>query len=319
MTMIADPPSRRRTSAPSAAQRLRTSFAASRVSFTWLGVRKTLSADQKAQAAQQFGAEGGYLSAAKKLVDTRDERFAAVAAVRHKIVSAWRAVSLPYPEPGVRLLKQTDIEGFDQQMHDYKMELAAAVQQLDAHYASLKAAARQRLGSLYNDADYPPSLDGLFAVNWDFPSVQPPEYLLRLNPALYEQERQRIAQRFDEAVRLATEAFTAEFSRLVSHLTERLAAGPDGQRKVFRDSAVTNLREFFDRFRSLNVGGNPDLERLVETAQRTVAGVDAQAVRDSDSLRQQVATRLSAVAASLDQLLVDQPRRRILRPAAQEA
>jgi hypothetical protein len=37
-------------------------------------------------------------------------------------------------------------------------------------------------------------------------------------------------------------------------------------------------------------------------------------VRDNDGLRQQVATQLSAVQATLDQLLVDQPRRRILRP-----
>ena len=41
-TMTIEHPSRRTTSTASAAQRLRTSFAAARVSFTWLGVRKTL-------------------------------------------------------------------------------------------------------------------------------------------------------------------------------------------------------------------------------------------------------------------------------------
>jgi hypothetical protein len=33
---------------------------------------------------------------------------------------------------------------------------------------------RQRLGDLYNEADYPASLDGLFGMTWDFPSVEPP-------------------------------------------------------------------------------------------------------------------------------------------------
>ena len=51
----------------------------------------------------------------------------------------------------------------------------------------------------------------------------------------------------DEAVRLAEEAFTTEFARLVSHLVERLSPGVDGQAKVFRDTAVGNLSEFFDR------------------------------------------------------------------------
>jgi hypothetical protein len=49
-----------------------------------------------------------------------------------------------------------------------------------------------------------------------------------------------------------------------------------------------------------------------------VAGVDPQSVRDNDTLRQHLATQLSAVSASLDQLLVDAPRRRILRPVKME-
>jgi len=45
-------------------------MAAVRVSFTWFGTRRTLSAEQKAQAADTFGAEGSFLSAGKKLLDT---------------------------------------------------------------------------------------------------------------------------------------------------------------------------------------------------------------------------------------------------------
>ena len=59
------------TSSAAAARRLRQNFAAVRVLFTWFGVRKSLSAEQKAQTAEQFGADGGYLSAAKKLLDVR--------------------------------------------------------------------------------------------------------------------------------------------------------------------------------------------------------------------------------------------------------
>ena len=36
--------------------------------------------------------------------------------------------------------------------------------------------ARQRLGSLYNSNDYPDSLVGLFSIEFDFPSVEPPAY-----------------------------------------------------------------------------------------------------------------------------------------------
>ena len=191
-----------------------------------------------------------------------------------------------------------------------------AVHPLDERLERMKADARERLGSLFNVTDYPASLDGLFAVEWDFPSVEPSEYLLRLNPHLFEQERQRVAERFDKAVRLAEEAFAGEFARLTSHLVERLTAGPAGERKVFRDSAVDNLADFFDRFRTLNVRSNDQLDALVAEAQRAVRGVDPQQLRDSEALRRRVASRLTDVRSALDGLLVDRPRRRILRPAA---
>src|SRR5205814_1427216 len=128
----------------------------------------------------------------------------------------------------------------------------------------IKADAHRRLGRLYSPDDYPPEVRGLFAVEWDFPSVEPPSYLMRLHPDLYAAEQARIAQRFEEAVQLAEQAFLAEFSKVVSHLTERLSGDATGDKKVFRDTAITNLTEFFDRFRKLNVQSNEQLDRLVD-------------------------------------------------------
>jgi len=54
----------------SAADRLRTTMAAVRVSMSWFGTRKSLTAEQKAEAAEAFNAEARFLSAGKKLLDT---------------------------------------------------------------------------------------------------------------------------------------------------------------------------------------------------------------------------------------------------------
>ena len=298
----------------SAAARLRTTMAAVRLSFTWFGVQKSLTAAQKAQAAEAFDAEGPFLSAAKKLLDTRHPAFRAVTAVRGKAEAYWKSQSLPFPEAGVRLIKQDDVEAFAQQVEDYKVELDDAVAELDRHFGELKRAARDRLGSLYNDQDYPESLRGLFAVAYDFPSVEPPDYLVALSPGLYDQERARVASRFEEAVRLAEEAFLAEFARLVAHLTERITGtNDDGTPKVFRDSAIDNLIDFFNRFKQLNVRSSAQLDALVAEAQRVVRGVGAQDLRDGAGLRQRVASDLARVQTSLDDLLVDRPRRRVVR------
>ena len=119
--------------------------------------------------------------------------------------------------------------------------------------------------------------------------------------------------RFQEAVQLAESAFTEELARLVEHLTERLSGTDDGKPKVFRDTAVTNLTEFFDRFRQLNVRSSTDLDDLVANAQQVIRGIGPQRLRDNASLRQHVSAQMAAVQAGIDQLLVDRPRRNIQR------
>ena len=81
---------------------------------------------------------------------------------------------------------------------------------------------------------------------------------------------------------------------------------------------MENLREFFDRFRQLNVRSNEQLDELVGQAQRIVQGVKPQDLRENQPLRQQVITQLAGVQSVLDGLLVDRPRRNILRPNRQQ-
>ncbi|MDB5336617.1 MAG: hypothetical protein JWN70_2236 [Planctomycetaceae bacterium] len=310
---LLDAPTTGSSQRSAASERLRGTMAAARLAFTWLGVRKSLTAEQKNQAADSFGAEGKFLSAGKKLLDTSHPAFKAVTAIKGRCQCYWRAVSLPYPEPGIRLIRQQSINEFDNQIASFRIELTEAVEQLDLRYAELRSAARNRLGDLFNPSDYPASLIGLFAIEHDYPSIEPPSYLRQLNPELYEQECQRMQARFDEAVQLAEHAFTEEMSKLVEHLGERLSGDGDGRAKVFRDTAVTNLTEFFERFRTLNVRSNEQLDDLVNRAQHVLGGVEPQQLRDSTSLRQRLVTQLAGVQSSLDGLMIDRPRRNILR------
>lgn len=143
--------------------------------------------------------------------------------------------------------------------------------------------------------------------------MEPPSYLMRFSPEIYAQEQERVAQRFEETVRLAEQTFVSEFARLVAHLTERLGTGSNGERQIFRDTVISNLTEFFERFKHLNLGSHEELGRLVEQAQGLVRGVTPQGLRDDDGLRRHVATQFSQVQATLDGLMVGRPRRRIIR------
>ncbi|MGB4707077.1 MAG: hypothetical protein WBH28_01335 [Fuerstiella sp.] len=301
----------------SAATLVRDSMTAARLSFTWLGVRKSLTRHQKDQAADSFDAEGKFLSAGKKLLDISHPAFRQVTAVRGRATQYWKTVSLPYPEPGIRLIRREHIKRFSDAVAAFRTELIDAVLALNDHYAELRVSARERLGELFCNADYPTSLLDCFDLECDFPSVEPPDYLRRLNPALYEQECQRMKQRFDEAVRLTEAAFTEELAKLVDHLAEKISGTDDGKPKVFRDSAVENMQQFFERFQSLNIHSNEQLDDLVNRAEQLMSGVQPQQLRRSETTRQHIATGLASVQSTLDQLLVDRPRRNIQRRRSQ--
>src|SRR5262249_55159637 len=159
-----DPPAPDFTGLLTPAQRLRITMAPCRLRFFWFGAEKSLTHEQKARAAERFEAAPRSLAATKRLVDSRHPAFRAVSAVGHRIESYWRGLTLPYPEPGLRLIRLEQVEEFSRRMTLYSVELRDAAAELDRHYDDLKSHAARRLGALFDPADYPATLRDSFAM-----------------------------------------------------------------------------------------------------------------------------------------------------------
>jgi hypothetical protein len=184
----------------SAASRLRTTMAALRLSFKWLGVRKTLAPEQRTTAARAFHADRELLSASKLILDTKNPAYRAVAAVRSEASSYWRTVTLPFPEAGIRLLPQNSRGLFANTMAGYRERLQKAACELASQYDTIKSEAQRRLGTLFNQAYYPRTLDGLFDLEVSYLTIEPPGYLMALHPDVYQAEQARVRERFENTV-----------------------------------------------------------------------------------------------------------------------
>ena len=110
-----------------AGEQLRSVTTAVRLHVRWPGVRKTLSQNQRQLAAGAFNADSKVLSAAKKLLDTSHPAFRAVSAVKSKAVACWRSHTLPYVEPGVRLVRRNTVPTLESQLRESQSELIEAV------------------------------------------------------------------------------------------------------------------------------------------------------------------------------------------------
>jgi hypothetical protein len=294
-----------------ASRHLRCLTGAVRIHFLWWGTHKTLTPPQKEAVGIACGADSWHLSVGKKLIDTRHPAFRTLTSLRSRAIQYWRGATLPFPEPGIRLLRHADVADFVHQLQDFRAALRQAEQGLNAAFDSIQDDARRRLGRLYDPHDYPANVRGLFDLSWDFPTVEPPSYLLHISPETYQQEQERVTGQFTQAVRLAEQAFFSEFAKLVGYLVQRLEDDGAGKGKIFRDRAVSNLLEFFNRFERLSIGSHAELERLAAQAQELVRGVPPQTLQTNDELRQHLAEQLSRVQHALESMLVDCPRRRL--------
>ncbi len=315
MSTILEPPTQEReiTQLTKAGEQLQSATTAIRLHVRWPGVRKTLSQGQRRLAAGAFSADANVLSAGKKLFDTTHPVFRAVSAVKSKAVACWRGQTLPYVEPGVRLVKRETVATLESQLRETQSELKQSVKELDRCWSELVEQARQRLGDLFDVTDYSQSIADEFAITWDYPATTPPDYLRSVAPEIYQSECDRVRERFNEAVQIAEAAFAEELASLVSHLAERLSGESDGKPKVFRDTAVTNLHDFLERFRRLSIGTDESLEQLVGQAQSLITGVVPDELRQQESLRTRISNGLVRIEASLDGYMTDRPRRNIIR------
>ena len=296
-----------------AARDVRTNMGAVKVGFRWLGTRRSLSDAQTRQAAANFDADAEQVSAYKKLIDTKHPAYKALTTIKNQVVQYWRGITLPYPTEGVRLLRRDDIETFETKMRDFRERLELAVNNLQLEYESIKTRAREHLGSLYDPADYPENIQDAFGIFWEYPPVEPPRYLMNFNPELYAQEQARIQQRFEQAVAMAENSFADQLQALVAHLIERLTDNPDGSKKTFKSSVVENFGEFYEQFKKLNVRGNTELEALVSRANSLIAGVDVDELRKDQDTRRTISEQMYELQNSLDDLIQNAPRRRVMR------
>jgi hypothetical protein len=304
-----------------AGNQLRIETTAVKVSISWLGTRKTVTEYQRDAMASPFGADARAISASKRLLDSKHPTWKALVKTKGEAKRAIEEMTLPFPEDGLRLLPNDRIEKFAQEVEAYRAQLAALVCELAQNFEEIKEAARAELGDLYNPTDYPGAdeLTEKFGLTYSFRTIEPPQYLMQLSPAVYAAEVEKIQNTFAAAAAQAEEAFRAEFAELVAHLASRVHDNEDGTRNIFRDSAVENIREFVERFKSLNfTGGAGGLTELIEHTQRVIQGKSADDLRDNDSLRMQIRQDLTKVANELGKDIIPARRRKVLKKTAAE-
>lgn len=225
-----------------------------------------------------------------------------------------RAIWMPWHKAGyyfVALANASEVlEGIEERTKKETANVELFVKAL----TKAKAAAKTRLGKLYNEADYPSEwrIRRGIGTELEIRDEVVPERLKNLDADIFKEELKKKKAEAQELVREFKYDLRRQLQELVAHLADRLAPDAQGERKVFRTSALENINEwlaFFDDKNTVTQDGSLGAE--VDKLRKLLSGVDVDQLKDDEKFRKQLTKDVDGVKKSLDGLIKEAPKRLI--------
>ncbi len=277
-----------------------------------LTTRRSMAKGQVAQVANLFNAEQDSVSGSRAAINRKHELVKPIYSLLIQARAFVKAHTMDYPEKGIRLIKASRVEWLSGKVREFQVELAGHIDALCSDWQSVKHEARERLGELYSEADYPASPREAYGLELSFPAIKPDDRLMRMHPEIYAAEQARIAARFDDAVKKAEAAAADELGDLLNRFITSLSEPEDGKRRVLRSSTVEGLAEFAERFKSLSIGSNQGLDELVAQVEQLATGLDVEVLRKADGdTKATLQSKLKGFAEAVDKLVIVRPTREL--------
>lgn len=215
-----------------------------------------------------------------------------------KLASAIRAFfyeqSLPWYSDGSRIVAAQNYMDFTNEFRQRKNEFDNAVKDFIAEYPVLKEIARQKLGDLFLESEYPNASDLECTFSCEITFMPIPDVSdFRVN--ILDSEKDIFLKNM---ARIEKDAAHECWNRL-HNVVSKAALRISDPKAVFRDSLIENIYEMCDLLPKLNVTDDPNLEKMRQEVEKTIAGISANDCRNIKTARQDAAQSLSSVMSKM--------------------
>lgn len=241
----------------------------------------------------------GRLRVGKRLVEC--DEYKAIA-IHDEKARVWvQSMALPSPfKAGTHVIPLDILERVDKGLLTFQEIRQGLIDEYIAVYDQAVADAKANLGELFNPAEYQTvdELRASYRMTWQYVTLAPPSEMEKLNAEIFERERARLQQQWDDSIDTMREALRVGMSELVDDLVGRLGS----DKKLKPTKMLERFAEFLDTFDARNITGDADLAQLAAKARGLLAGVDTEALTKSKDLREQVRAGFTEAQATLAQL-----------------
>lgn len=213
--------------------------------------------------------------------------------------------SYSFPIPSVYLIPKNNLDVIDYQLQDYQNKFHTEVIKFENIYSDARHQAKQVLGKLFNELDYPQDIHNKFYFQWRFISLGIGQSQI-LTPEIYQREKAKFQEMMEETRELAATALREEFSHLLESLGKKLHGGD--KPKKLSDTMFNKLVQFLDEFETKNVFRDEQLAQLTQQAKQIII---SSATGDNAFMRRRIEREVQKLQIAIEESIEDMPRRKI--------
>lgn len=200
--------------------------------------------------------------------------------------------TLPWGDNGDRILSTENYFNYLKEISGLKMEFGRLVEQFVQEYKDEIERSRQRLGSLFNEQDYPhPDMikDKFNLKPLFMPVAEADDFRINISDSMLEAMKNQIGAELNSRVERATNSIIERARETVQKMIDTLSEPG----KVFRDSLVGNVEELVETIPMLNFNDDQHVKDVAEMLKSLI--VDPTLLRGNDSFRQEINTKAKEI------------------------
>lgn len=272
------------------------------------GVEMKLKAVDDADSTELTG-EKDELKATKLLFATKDLKAcsAAIASVKNRLRAMSVDGGLRLFGPGCYLLPLLAVDDAERVLTEGQALIAAKTEELIALLPRLLEQRREKLGDLFNEADYPSpdEIRAAYTIDWHYASFATPERLEEVSAAAYHRAKAQQDARMSNAYDDVITGMRQGAAVVMKELAARLRPDADGKPKRMMSSALNDVQDLFQRLPILNsIGQDEDLLGALARIGALTEGLDMEVVKKNGAIRDMLVAEAEKAAAALDVLIV---------------
>ena len=164
----------------------------------------------QAVLAQKLGENNDWLRGRKYLINP--ELLGPIKTCVHQSRNHVNKFALPFPVTSLYLVPKESLSVIDERLQFYKERFWNKVEDFCAIYGAAREEAKQVLGDLFNETDYPEDIRTKFKYEYRYLTLGIPGKTSVLTPEIYEREKEKFQSLMEETRDVAISCFKRQSS-----------------------------------------------------------------------------------------------------------